>query len=163
MRSRFRLLLALVMFLTLAFVGLRVYGFYHNEKAGALHQADMALTEAKSYEELAQQEQMRSACSLAWLKYKNEQTEAEIIRLKQGEVAYLKAQSKLIGYKPLCEDCAISTDAALKISMDEMEHTMKAAALREQARALSSYALNRKQQTKELLHAIWISITGQKD
>jgi hypothetical protein len=149
--------------LILSFVGLRVYGFYHNERAEALHQAELAQNEAKTLEDLAQEEELRSACSLAWQEYNLEEKKAEFIRLQQGEIPYLKAQMKLISRKPLCDGYAMSLSAALRLSMDELEHKTKAIELREYARVQTSYAANRKLQTKRLFHKIWTSVTGQKD
>ncbi len=155
--------LALLALLILAIAGLRVYGFYHNERVEALHQAELAQNEAKNLDDSAQEEELRSKCDLAWSEYNLEEKKTELIRLQQGEVAYLKAQARLISRKPLCDGYAMSLSESFKLSMDKMEHRTKAIDLREYAKVQTSYAANRKLQTNRLFHKIWASVTGQKD
>jgi hypothetical protein len=77
-------------------------------------------------------------CGRKWLEYQNKQLETEIIRLKQGEMAYLRAQQKLIGSKPICDGYAMSLSDSLRLSMDRLEHTNKAIDLSGKAKELTS-------------------------
>jgi hypothetical protein len=155
--------LAVLAVLLLAFAGLRVYGFYHNEQADALHRAEAALDEAKRLEDLAREEDLRSKCDLQWSEYGLEEKKAELVRLRQGEIAYLKAKARLIDQKPLCSGYAMSMSDSLQLSFEKLEHSTKAIDLQEYAKVQTSYATDRKQQTKRLLHKVWASLTGQKD
>lgn len=156
--------ISIMVCLIAAFLGLRVYGAYQNEKLSAL--ASAAEAERIAAIEQAEADRLREKldCSDAWGKYEIALLDARLAQLKQGDAAYYKAKAKAkaASQRPLCDGGELPLTTALHFITEELEHHERAQTLLQYSEVLKDYAKARKLQTSYLAHKLWLSLTGTR-
>ncbi len=138
--------------LVLAFVALRVYGAYQQERDNALQQAAIAEQKAKELNEESDRLKQQSECNLLWLKYENAKLEREIAELR-GRVAPRPVE-------PPCSGHAVRMDESLAMFSRQLQVLSAALQATDYARYARDYAASRKYQTRYLLIRLWAFLTG---
>lgn len=152
--SKTKIILVTVSILILAFLALRVYGAYQQERDDALEQAATGDQKAKELELESNRLKAQSDCNLLWTKYENARLEKQIAQLR-GTFAPTPVEPSCTGY-------AARLDSALDLNMRQMQVTFAQLEAAEYARYERDYAASRKFQTRYLLIRIWASLTGTK-
>lgn len=138
--------------LVLAFIALRIYGAYEQERDDALEQAAAAEQKAKELDRESNRLKQQSDCNLLWSKYENSRLEKRIAELR-GSVARTPIEPSCTGYAP-------RLDAALDLTTKQMQVSFAVLEANEYARYERDYAASRQYQTRYLLIRLWASLTG---
>lgn len=161
MRVRRKLFaIALSATLVLAFGLLRIRAAYQNEQKAAILRATQASAEADREQRLADEDNAKTNCSLAWQEYHIAEQNARLTRLKQGEIAYLDAERRVLSTRPLCDGYELSLQAFSNLLIDNLDHSQAVITLRGVALAERQYALDRKLQTRHIFNRTWGTVTG---
>jgi hypothetical protein len=136
----------------LAFIALRIYGAYQQERDDALEQAAIADQKTKELDLESNRLKQQADCNLLWSTYENARLEKRIAELR-GSFARTPVEPSCTGYAP-------RLDAALDLTTKQMQMTFAVLEASEYARYERDYAASREYQTRYLLIRLWAFLTG---
>lgn len=137
----------------LLLVIIALVGYCKSERRKARVAFELLSSEAERADLDVAADKAEIACQDAWLEYRKEESEADLIRLKSGELAYDKYEAKIFKDKPICPDRGTGLSNILNgPDMRLLDDSTRAQELRSEANAALEYSKDWEKQVRRLFH-----------